>query len=208
MVHFRLSRSELNRTAPVRANSSQSKGRPVRREKACVQPDRISARFAHARPTAAWPFHARSRERLMDRKRGRTIRHFGQHGRPRVQFGWLESRGTICCVKSRSRWVFGIIFLGSALAACSSPSVITAPPPISTSTPNANRAPALSLAEPRAQFLADETTASNLSTQAGTAMDRLPSDASASALADAAAPIVSGGQAYLTQLHHLPWRPT
>jgi len=53
--------------------------------------------------------------------------------------------------------------------------------------------------------LADETTASNLSTQAGTAIDRLPSDASASALAAAAAPIVSGGQAYLTQLQHLPW---
>ena len=101
--------------------------------------------------------------------------------------------------------MFGIIFLGSALAACSSPSVITAPPPTSTSTPNANRAPALSLAELRAQFLADETTASNLSTQAGTAIDRLPSDASASALAAAAAPIVSGGQAYLTQLQHLPW---
>jgi hypothetical protein len=61
------------------------------------------------------------------------------------------------------------------------------------------------MAELRAEFLADETTASNLSTQAGTAIDRLPSDASASALAAAAGPIVSGGQAYLTQLQHLPW---
>ena len=136
---------------------------------------------------------------------GSHNQHFGQHGRPnRAQMVGWHPRGTICCVKSRSRWACGIIFLGSALAACSSASVTTAPP-TSTSTPNANRAPALSLAELRAQFLADETTASNVSTQAGTAIDRLPSDAPASALAAAAAPIVSGGQAYLTQLQHLPW---
>ena len=65
----------------------------------------------------------------------------------------------------------------------------------------------LSLADLRAQFLADETTANDLSTQAGTAIDSLPSDASGSALAAAAAPIVSGGQEYLTQLQHLPWPP-
>jgi len=63
----------------------------------------------------------------------------------------------------------------------------------------------MSLADLRAQFLADETTANDVSTQAGKAIDSLGSNASASALAAAAAPIVTGGQAYLAQLQHLPW---
>jgi hypothetical protein len=49
MVQFRLSRSELNRTAPVRANSSQSKGRPVRRA-SVTRPYFPPARSLHRQP--------------------------------------------------------------------------------------------------------------------------------------------------------------
>ena len=74
-----------------------------------------------------------------------------------------------------------------------------------SSSTNADRTPAMSLADLRAQFVADETVASDASTQAGGTIDSLGSDPSASALAAAAAPIVTAGQKYLMQLRHLPW---